>query len=239
MTEAPARPERIGHRGAPRERPENTLSSFLRAVERGADAVELDVHRTRDGVVVVHHDAVPRATNRSGVAADRPFAELDWDEVRRLRVGDEGIPRLDDVLNAIGGQVTVYVEIKGTGIEASVLPLVRAAGRLHAVHSFDHELIVRAARLAPDVPRGVLLDKGVRDPLTALRTAVERTHARDAWPHYSLVNTAFAQQARELGVRVIPWTVNDRRRARRLELFGVAGICTDDIRLLDNSSGTS
>ena len=58
-------PELIGHRGAPRERPENTIASFLRALDLGADAIELDVHATRDGVVVVHHDFVGPGRDRS------------------------------------------------------------------------------------------------------------------------------------------------------------------------------
>ena len=61
----------IGHRGAPRERPENTLPSFLRALELQADGIELDVHCTKDRVVVVHHDEIPRATPPSGQLAGR------------------------------------------------------------------------------------------------------------------------------------------------------------------------
>ena len=68
---ARATPMLIGHRGAPRERPENTLPSFLRALELQADGIELDVHCTSDRVVVVHHDEIPRATPPSGRLAGK------------------------------------------------------------------------------------------------------------------------------------------------------------------------
>jgi len=214
--------ERIAHRGASRERVENRMAAFALALERGADAIELDVHVTTDGRVVVHHDER---------VLGRDLARSRWDEVRRIELKDgTTIPLLDEVFDMVGDRATVYVELKGADTEAAVLRLGAARGRRFAVHSFDHETVARAARLAPDVPRGVLLDRDTPDPVSALRLAVQKTGARDAWPHWSLVDDAFMVAARERGVRVLVWTVNALDEAKRLASLGVDGLCTDDVR---------
>lgn len=215
--------ERIGHRGAPRERPENTLDGFLVALERGADAVELDVHVTRDGQVVVHHDPT---------VGDLPLAQATWDQLQSRR--GPPIPRLSDVLDAIGDRALVYIELKGVGAEEAAVRVARERGRRYAMHSFDHAAIQRLAQSAPSVARGVLLDRGTPNPPGALRRAVQLTRPRDAWPHWSLVTPELMHEARTLGVRVLVWTVNTADIAMRMLDLGVDGICTDDVRFLAN-----
>src|SRR5690242_17262551 len=95
-------PTIIAHRGASREAPENTLAAFARALALGADGIELDVHRTADGGVVVHHDPAPRPGEGTGGAATRPFLESTLSEVRQLRVaGREPVPTLQEVLELV------------------------------------------------------------------------------------------------------------------------------------------
>ena len=226
MLNAPGRLERVAHRGSPHERRENTLAGFLLALEHGADAIELDVHCTADGVVVVHHD--PRVRGR-------PIDRSPWESLRGVDLGSgAAIPTLAAVLEAIGDRAVVYVELKGEAIEQTVIAVLREHGRRFAVHSFDHTAIERATLLAPDVPRGILIDKDVADAARSMREAVHRTLARDVWPHWTLVDEALMDAARELGVRVIPWTVNSPDEARRLAAMGVHGVCTDDVGMLAN-----
>jgi glycerophosphoryl diester phosphodiesterase len=216
--------ERIAHRGAPRECRENTLEGFLLALDRGADAVELDVHLSADGVPVVHHDF-----DVSGL----PISGTRWEALAEIELaGGCSIPRLSDVLDAIGDRAAVYIELKGQRAEQSVVDVVRAHGRRYALHSFDHDAVARVAELAPQVPRGILLDRGIPDAPAKLREAVARIRPRDAWPHYSLVDAAFMHAAADLGVRVLVWTVNSPSDARRLLSLGVDGLCSDDLRLL-------
>lgn len=223
MAALPQAFERVAHRGAPREHTENTLPGFLRALDRGADAVELDVHRTADGIVVVHHDFD---------VLGQPIAESHWERLRDIPLpGDARIPTLEEVLTAIGDRATVYVELKGYGIEDAVAEVARRSGQGYALHSFDHDAIARCARAHPGIPRGVLLDRGTSDPLALMARAVANTQPRDVWPHFTLVTSAFMDAAAAHGVRVIPWTVNDPEIARRAALLGVAGICTDDVRI--------
>ncbi len=219
--------ERIAHRGARTELPENTVAAFERAFARGADAIELDVHATRDRVIVVHHDpelTPPVSTN------GRRIAEMTWEEVEASRLATGfSIPTLTEVLAATPARATAYVEVKGLGIEDLVAEVLATSGTRCAVHSFDHATIERFKDIAPDVPRGLLFES----ELEHLERAFERADARDVWPHYSLVDAELVARVRRLGGRVIPWTVNDRVEVQRLSALGVAGICTDDVRILE------
>jgi glycerophosphoryl diester phosphodiesterase len=224
MPNAPVRFERIAHRGSPTERVENTLAGFLLALEHGANAIELDVHVSSDAEVVVHHDAVVLA---------HTIADTSWRDLSHLALpGDERIPRLQEVLEVIGARAIVYIELKGKGGEDEVIEVARKYGQHYAMHSFDHGAMAQVGRRAPGIPRGALLDRGVAEPIKELRRAVGRILPRDVWPHFSLVNREFMDVAGELGVRVIPWTVNSVAMASDLLTLGVAGICTDDVRLL-------
>jgi glycerophosphoryl diester phosphodiesterase len=228
MVQSPpgARIERIAHRGSPHQKLENTLPSFEAALANGADAIELDVHVSSDGVVVVHHDPTAKGLD---------IASSTWSSLSELDLGNGArVPRLADVLRVVGARATVYIELKGAGVERPALAVARADGLRYAVHSFDHATVERAANLAPEVSRGVLLDRGTPDPIAAMRAAVKRTLARDVWPHESLVSPTFVDVARQIGARVIVWTVNDEAVARRLIHLGVDAICSDDVRMLVN-----
>jgi glycerophosphoryl diester phosphodiesterase len=216
--------ERIGHRGAKRELPENTLPAFQRAFERGADAIELDVHATADGVVVVHHDATAHTASGRLIA----LAEADWATVQTVEFADGiGIPRLADVLAAAPAGAAVYVEIKGVGIEELVARTIRESSARCAVHSFNHDAIVRLREIAPQIPRGVLFEDRVPD----LGALLERTGARDVWPHWPLVDARLVDTVHALDGRVICWTVNDLAAATALAELGVDGLCGDDVRV--------
>lgn len=215
----------IAHRGAPRERVENTLEGFRVALDHGADGLELDVHSTADGVVVVHHDFDVRG---------QPIAETTWADVSRMDLGGGArVPTLEAVLREVGDGATVYIELKGHDIEAAALAVATTHGRRYAFHSFDHETIGRLAGIAPDARRGILLDRGLRDASGVMTQSVRRTGAADVWPHWTLVDASFMAAARELGAHVIAWTVNAPDTARALVELGVDGICTDDVRLAD------
>lgn len=216
----PVHPELIAHRGASRERPENTLAAFERAVQLGADAVELDVHLTRDGHLVVHHD--PDASGPDGA---RPLHSLTLAEVGAFRVRGEPIPTLTDVIRAVGGRVRIYCELKGRGTAAPAVRALAPLGDGAAVHSFDHRMVIDARTLAPDVPRGVLESSYRADPTASLRDA----GARDLWQHEGLIDANLVSAVHDAGGRVVAWTVNSASRASDLAALGVDGICTDDV----------
>jgi glycerophosphoryl diester phosphodiesterase len=214
--------EIIGHRGSPREYRENTLASFRRAFEVGANAVELDVHATRDGVVVIHHDA---ATNSrpgdSGTVA--VIADTSLTDLRALTVGTETIPTLQELLAIVPTDATVYVEVKAPRIEAEVEAVVRANRCRCAIHSFDHRVSQRVHDAAPDIPVGILQTSYPVDPLRPMHDA----GARDLWQQWELIDEALVRLVHDDGRRIIAWTVNDPTVAQRLVGWGVDGICTD------------
>lgn len=227
---SPSRPrvERIGHRGAPRDFPENTLPSFQRAFELGADGVELDVHLTVDGTPVVHHD--PDVTIQlEPRRVTRPIATMSWRELSRVEMSPGiRIPSLEEVLDLARDRGTVYVELKGKGVEDRALAVVRASGAHCAVHSFDHEAVRRAARISPDLPRGVLFDAYPRDIARTMRDA----SARDVWPQWELIDERLVDRVHAAGGRVIAWTVNTTDAAERLVRLEVDGLCGDDLTRL-------
>ncbi|MBK5188104.1 MAG: glycerophosphodiester phosphodiesterase, partial [Gemmatimonadaceae bacterium] len=221
----------IGHRGAPRERPENTLPSFLRALELQADGIELDVHCTRDRVVVVHHDEIPRATPPSGRIAGKRIDALTFDELQGFSVrGLALISTLEEALAVIKGRADVFIELKGAAIEREVVSVVRAsiAPARCALHSFDHAQVARARALAPEIRGGILFDRPVADPAAAMRAA----DALDVWPSREHVTEHLVTQVHDAGGRVIPWTVNKAGEAMALAALGVDGLCTDFIAVL-------
>jgi glycerophosphoryl diester phosphodiesterase len=220
------RPELIGHRGAPRELPENTLPSFLRALERGATALELDVHATADGSVVVHHDPVPRGDTTEDRLRGVPIADLTAAQLATFAVGGEPIPTLDAVLEAVAGAASVYVEIKGRHIERLVVEAIARSPTACAVHSFDHRAVRRVRELAPRLATGILLESYLVDPVGALRAA----GARDYWQHWRGIDDELLRRVQGAGGRVIAWTVNGARDAAALARLGVDGLCTDDVR---------
>lgn len=227
-------PELVAHRGASRARTENTLAAFAVALDQRADAIELDVHATADGVVVVHHDPVPIAFHPDGRHEHRPIANLRYVELSTLRIHGEAIPTLRDTLALVGSRAVVYVEIKGAGIEQLVVDVVRASGAPCAIHSFDHAAIGRVRALAPEIPRGLLFEGG---SVASIVETMRAHEARDLWPAARISDRALVDAAHQAGMRVVSWTVDDPALAIRLAALGVDALCTDDVPLIGGAVG--
>lgn len=218
------RPLVIAHRGASRECPENTLPAFLRALELGVDGIELDVHLTRDKVVVVHHDAVPRVLSPPQRLAGRGISDLSLTDVRQLHVDENtGIPTLQEVLAAIGDRAEVFIEIKGLHMEREVVACAGQYGKRFAIHSFDHRAVKRVRKLAPEFRTGVLLSSYLIETDAALTAA----GALDCWQQWELVDEQLVADVHSVGGRVIAWTINNRDRALELGRIRVDGLCSD------------
>jgi len=232
----------LGHRGAAAEAPANTVASFRRALEVGADGVELDVHLTRDRqVVVIHDETVDSVTGASGRVREMTLAEiqaLDAGSYRGAAFAGERIPSLEEALDALGTQALVNIELKGTslaadGLERQVVRIVRArhmAGRV-IVSSFNPIRLWRLRWLAPEIPRGML--HGPDTPIFVRQLWFLPLVQPDALhPQNTLVDEAYMRRARRWGVRVNVWTVDDPAEAHRLLALGVDGLITNDPRTL-------
>jgi glycerophosphoryl diester phosphodiesterase len=216
-------PECIAHRGAHAALPENSLPAFVRALELAADAIELDVHATRDGEVVVHHDAFVNA-GRMPTGPKRAIVDLSLSELRGFPLAaDIRIPSLQEVLEVVGTAATIYIEIKAVNIEPLVVRCIRESNALCAVHSFDHRIVRAVKQLFPAIRTGVLEVARHLDPWASLAA----TGADDLWQEAGFIDEDLVASVHDRGGKVIAWTSNDPAQWKTLKEFGVDGICTD------------
>jgi len=176
---------RVAHRGASGYAPENTLAAFRRAVELGADAIEMDIHLTADGHVVVLHDAtLDRTTNRTGAVADLSLAEVlaadagsSFDPV----FAGERIPTLHDVFDAIPKGVLLVLEIKAEQATLPAVELIRARERSDDVVliSFSADAIRLARWVEPALPTSLLVGRPF-DPTDPVKNALAMLRAAHA-----------------------------------------------------------
>lgn len=212
----------FGHRGASADRPENTVAAFLEAARQGADGVELDVRRSADGALVVHHDAeIPGAGPIVALAA----TELPPD-----------VPLLAEALDACAG-LEVNIEIKNwpddvdfdptESVAAAVVALVHELGMADRVlvSSFHLGTVDRVRDLDPSLARG-LLTVPTADQRRALEVAAERGH-QALHPHHLVVNADLVAAAHGLGLALNTWTVDDPERIRWLAACGVDIVITN------------
>jgi len=172
--------------------------------------------------VVVHHDPI---VNANGLARHR-IAELTDDELKRFRLDqDIEIPTLTAVLDAIGVDVTVYVEIKAPSIEPLVVRVIRESDANCAVHSFDHRIVKTVKSISPAMRTGVLQNARHVDPMASLIAV----GAQDLWQELSFIDEDLVARAHAVNARVIAWTANDADHWETLKRIGVDGICTDRI----------
>lgn len=212
---------KVGHRGARAYEPENTLRSFKKAMELGVDAVELDVRKTKDGQLVVIHDAdVKRTTNGKGLVS-----ELTLKEIQSLSTEkDEKIPTLEEALDCLGKKVRVFIELKETGIEEQVLAVVnkKALKKSVVIVSFLEDALRKIRELDAEAETGLIYAKH-KNPLKA---ALE-LKAQWLLAFYRFTHTANVQKAHENGLKVIVWTVNTPEEVAEMVKKGVDGVSSD------------
>jgi glycerophosphoryl diester phosphodiesterase len=230
------RPLNIAHRGASAATPQNTLAAFRKAMELGADGVELDVRLSADGVpVVMHNFAVDETTDGTGQVTDKTLAELkelDASSKFAPEFAGERIPTLAEVFEVLEGKLLVNVELKdirpkGVGLEASVVEVVRKYGMEKKVlFSSFHPFTLRRMRpLAPEIPSGLLYAHGLTIYLRRAWLAPFTPHeARH--PDFAMVDERLVKWCRARKLRVNVWTVNDPAEMKRLIALGVDGIIT-------------
>ncbi len=231
----------IGHRGAAREAPENTLAAFELAAAQGADGIEFDVHLSADGVPVVIHDArLERTTSGAGRVREFTLATLkrldagSWFNRKypaqaRSRFAGTKIPTLAEVLAwAKHRKLLTFVEIKRVrggypGIEEKVLAEIERVGArpLATVISFHIPTLRRLRQLDFRIPLGIDFTR----PLLAIRRA-RALGAASVLPHWAFAPPRFIERAHRAGIRVIVWDLDQPLWMRRKISQDVDGIIT-------------
>lgn len=238
----------IAHRGASHDAPENTCAAARLAWAQGADALEVDVHLTRDGRLAVIHD--PDTLRTAGirrVVADATLAELQQLDVgvwKHPAFAGERVPALEEILRLVPGGKRIFVEIKGGPDTIAELQRCIGVARAEAglaweqlaVISFDLAAATAAKQALPRCEVSWLADSGAEAPRESLPeiAAVSRGAGLDgididaAWP----LETDLVQPLRAGGFKLYVWTVDDAPLARHLAECGIDGITTNRLAWL-------
>ncbi|WP_019004119.1 glycerophosphodiester phosphodiesterase [Cohnella laeviribosi] len=214
----------VAHRGWSGGAPENTMAAFRLAIsEPAVHWLELDVHLSKDDVPVVIHDStLNRTTNDKGRVRDRTARELS-----RVDAGSwfhpvyagEPVPVLEQVLALAAGRCRLNIELKEDGpdkdrLARNVTQLIRryCLERDVVITSFDPALIAAAKKHLPVVETGLIVDKRSARLMDKLRSL----GASNLSIEYRSVNASLLKEAEAAGIRIMAWTVNDRRDLSRL-----------------------
>lgn len=227
----------IAHRGDHRHAPENSMQAFRSAVEAGAGGVELDVRLSADGIPVVMHDAgLKRMTGHPG-----RVRAMNATDIRELRfLSTEGtVPLLSDVLEEIGGQIPINIEIKHSDkrnrtLTRAVIELIQRMNLTDKVwiSSFNPIILIQSLALDASISVGFLFDK-----LRYVPVLLGDFYPFTYWhPHYSIADERMLDAASKRGIDVMVWTVNTEDDIRRMAKLGVAGVITDDLSLFASVS---
>ncbi|MFJ2605384.1 glycerophosphodiester phosphodiesterase [Streptomyces sp. NPDC087425] len=210
----------IGHRGVMGVEPENTLRSFVAAQHAGLDAIELDLHLSKDGALVVMHDAdVDRTTDGTGAIAEKTLAEL-----RALDAGrGERVPVFEEVLDAV--PTPVQAEIKDLAAARALAEVIRARRLVPRVEvsSFHDEAVAEIARLVPGVRTALIASRFGPD---IVDRAVE-AGAATVCLNIRRLTLEIVERARAADLRIIGWVVNTQDQLRLVRALGLDGATTD------------
>lgn len=223
----------VGHRGARGEAPENTLGGFQYALERGVRHFELDLRLSADGVPMVIHDASCQRTCESGeLVANSTAEQLSMLDASRAHPWHqrEPVPSLALLLPVLDQANSVQLEIKRDHPRRLLL-LIQATRKLLAGHnscqytltSFDRRALELAAKLAPEIPRGLVTDRRFTDVIAQAR----RLECSLLVYHYPIVSPIRLDKARDAGLSMSCYTVNDSAHIKKLRQWGIDSAITD------------
>jgi len=213
--------QKIGHRGAKGYIAENTLDSFQKAIELGVDGIELDVHLSLDGqVMVIHDDTIDRTTSGKGLVKDFSAAELEA----------LGIPTLEAVFELVNQKCVINVELKTFETADKVTELIESFvieknwNYIHfIVSSFDWNALQQVRFLNDNIPLGVLTHTDV----TLAFAFAKFIKAKAIHPYFHLLTKENIQQMQAKNFKVYTWTVNEPEDIIFVKSLGVDGIITD------------
>ncbi len=224
----------IAHRGASNIAPENTLKAFELAIELVADFIEFDVRSTKDGEIVIIHDpGVFRTTHKFG-----SIKRSTLEKIKRLNAGSgERIPTLEELLVNTKEKINYMCEIKVKNISGKVINILKNHSALKStiLVSFKHNELLKNQTEYPNLKFGAIIPTGL-GWIThwfikkRLISSLSEKGFFSINPFFMMVNEKFVNLAHEKGLKVFPWTVNSKRKIKKLIKIGVDGILTNKIQ---------
>ncbi|MEO6197516.1 MAG: glycerophosphodiester phosphodiesterase family protein [Dehalococcoidia bacterium] len=219
------RPLVISHAACGGHAPENTLAGIRKAIELGADAIEIDVQASADGVPVLMHDlTVDRTTNGTGAVAQLTLAEL-----RALDAGGEPVPTLAEVLDLTKGKVLLVMEIKQAGIEEHIVRVVRDAGARNDVMawSFLPPALAGMRQADPGIAGALLVAGPSLTQWPKMRHIALKTGLQGVSVYCDGLTPVIAEDCRRSGLALYSWTADSRSQIQTLIDLDVDGICSN------------
>lgn len=228
----------FAHRGSLTEAPENTLPSFQKAIEHRASAIELDVQLTKDGHMVVVHDQKLARFNKQfpGFIKDYTLAEI-----KQIDIGSSfssefrgvTLSTFEEVLAICPPDLIINIEIKNIpviyeGIERKLVDCLKEHNRLDNViiSSFDHLALKKVQQLVPNMPLGLLLYYRILKPWEYAKHC--GLQLASVHPHVAYTDKEFIDEFHHLGLKVLPYTVNDKAKYQKLIELGVDGVFSNN-----------
>ena len=226
----PLLPRIIAHRGNSSEAPENTLIAIKSALELHPDAIEIDLHLSKDGEFVVMHDGeINRTTNGQGAILNYTLNELkqfDAGSWKNPAFKGEPIPTFWEVLNEVKGKSRLFVEMKIVGAEEQLLSTLKKADMLDdvVIISFYPQVLAKLAELSPNLPRAVLTGAESFEDFVKVAEAA-KTRALDLY-HLNL-HRDVAEKLLDRSYLLYAWTVDEEEHMKRAVDIGITGITTN------------
>ncbi|MHA1670016.1 MAG: glycerophosphodiester phosphodiesterase [Promethearchaeota archaeon] len=223
----------MGHKGATKIAPENTLKSFKEAIRLKADYVEFDVQETIDGeIVIIHDENTLRTAGTDGIVKQMTLKEL-----KKLNFGNgEQIPTLLELIDLAKNKISLNCEIKVGGIAKKIVQIFQDAEILDStmISSFLHEELIKIQKIEPKLKLATLVpnEAGKFSDWNYKKKLIDNTSENNYYainPLYKLADRRFIEYAHEKKIKVFPWTVNSGIAMKKLINMGTDGIITDDI----------
>ena len=224
---------KIGHRGAKGYASENSLFSFEKAIEMGVDGIELDVHLSLDGqIIVIHDDTIDRTTNGKGFVNTLSLQELKTFRINEKQASEleQQIPTLNEVFDLVNQTCFINIELKGKGTATAVVALIEKyileknwKYTNFLVSSFDWNAVQEVRFLNENIPIGILTETN----LDLAFSFAKFMKAEAIHPEFHLLTQDNTAQIQAKGIQVFPWTVNEYEAIQKIKTYNVNGIITD------------
>ena len=228
----------IGHKGASKIEPENTLRAFSKAIEFRADFIEFDIHKTIDNeIVIIHDDDILRTTGKQGL-----IKEMTLINIKKLDAGKgETIPTLRELARLAQNKIGLQVEIKAFGLLNELVEILQEYKLIESsiISCFAYDEIIKLKDIEPRLKLALLLPEGRRS-LRMMKRATARAINSEFYaihPHYSSITKEYVDFVHSNRLKIIAWTVNEKNAMQRLIEMEIDGIITDDIIMANNVLG--
>lgn len=212
---------KIGHRGAAGYEPENTLVSFQKAIDMGVDGIELDVHLSSDGqIMMIHDETIDRTSDGKGYV----------NRIASFELKKYAIPTLPQVLELVNSNCFVNIELKGDATTKPVIELIESYVleknwnyNQFLISSFDWKMLEEVRNLHPAIKIGILTETNIEEAMAFAKTI----QAESIHPYFKLLTQENTRQMQKEGFQVLAWTVNEPDDIQKIKSLQVNGIISD------------